>query len=299
MALFRIPSLFEVIYVCAACLGVYLLYWELTTGRQHQQSIRKHGCKPAKRYKSRDPIFGLDFFFKTSRWARESTLLENVQRTLFPPGTNTIELNVFRYVTIITREAENVKAALSVNFKSFGTLDMPKEVHSLLGDGIFTTEGAAWHQSRELLRPSFARSNVADLDMLETHVGRLIAKIPLDCSMVDLAGLFEQYTFAVSVDFLFGDTDFETHKEGETGSNEDFAEAWQRLSVHLGGGANQGYFWLLHFVLDRIRTNPQIKRDTHRVHGKFKVVPPSTPFAKQIASLGTVLTCRRQNLSKG
>lgn len=57
-----------------------------------------------------------------------------------------------------------------------------------------------------LVRPSFTKSQVADLDTFETHIQHLIAKIPKDGSVVDLQALFFQLTLDSATEFLFGES---------------------------------------------------------------------------------------------
>jgi len=48
----------------------------------------------------------------------------------------------------VTREPENVKAVLATNFKDFGIGRRYKALGALLGQGIFTSDGALWEHSR-------------------------------------------------------------------------------------------------------------------------------------------------------
>lgn len=74
----------------------------------------------------------------------------------------------------------------------------------LLGRGIFTSDGSEWQHSRSLLRPSFAKAQVADLALVELHVNNLFKKLPSDASTVDLQPLFHNFTLDSATDFLFG-----------------------------------------------------------------------------------------------
>ncbi|MCJ1437897.1 hypothetical protein MMC27_007284 [Xylographa pallens] len=73
----------------------------------------------------------------------------------------------------------------------------------LLGDGIFTQEGAAWKHSRELLRPQFSRQQYRDLDVFEEHVDDLISCIHRN-KLIDLQPLFFRFTLDTSTAILFG-----------------------------------------------------------------------------------------------
>jgi cytochrome P450 len=282
MLLVKFPTIFQLTCLSVACISGYWLYWELTTGRRRRQLARKHGCRPAKRIKTTDPILGLDFLFTMTKWNQHHTLLENVDKLLFSSGYNTVEFNFLRYITILTTEAENTKTALSLNFRSYGLPGMPKEIDMLIGGGIFTNEGHAWHQSRELLRPCFARTQIADLDMLEKHASTLIEKIPRDGSTIDLSKLFSQFTLSVAIEFLFGDIATEGNSDAEIRSNNTFAEVWDRLSSQLGGeGQNLGMM-----LLRYIRVSPQFKRDCRMVHGKYPAFCWQAPSVEYIDSYG-------------
>ena len=106
---------------------------------------------------------------------------------------------------IQTAEPENIKAMLATQFKDFELPAIRKGAFApIFGHGIFTTDGLEWETSRSLLRPNFNRAQVADLDMLENHVSKVIARIPRDGSTVDLQTLFFMLTLDSATEFLFG-----------------------------------------------------------------------------------------------
>ena len=57
-----------------------------------------------------------------------------------------------------------------------------------------------------LVRPSFTRTQVADLDTFENHISHLISIIPKDGSTVDLQTLFFRLTLDSATEFLFGES---------------------------------------------------------------------------------------------
>lgn len=272
MLLPRISSFLQVIYLSAACVGGYWLYWELTTGRRRRQLTEKNGCRPAKRVKTRDPILGLDAVFEMWRWSDQHTLLENTAQMFFGSGSKTIEFNFLGYIAILSSEAENLKTVLSHKFRLFRMPTPTKELDLLLQGGIFLNEGEAWHQSRELIRPSFARSQVADLDMLEKQVSTLVDKIPRDGSTIDLSKLFPQLTLSAAINFLFGERSIVGGSAAEMASNDTFTQVWNHVSLYLAnrGEGNHRMLWLYNFVLDLIRMNPQHKRDCHTIHSEYE-----------------------------
>jgi hypothetical protein len=290
MLLLHIPSVVQATFLCAACVGGYWVYWELTTGHRRRRLIEKHGCRPAKSVKTRDPILGLDAVFDIFRWGRQHTLLENISKMFFGSGNKTAQLNFLSFIPTVSIEAENVKAVLSQNDKSFGNGSTPKELDLLIGGGIFLNVGEEWHQSRELLRPSFARSQVADLTMIEKHINMIIEKIPRDSSTIDLSEVFSQFTLSTGVELVFGDSGHESDSDAESARRHVFAEVWNRLTNQVGAEGYTGKFWWWNVILDHFRMNPGFKRDCEILHGKYKVSLLDIPHCWCVKSCGIVLT---------
>ncbi|KAI6360444.1 hypothetical protein MCOR25_006729 [Pyricularia grisea] len=113
-----------------------------------------------------------------------------------------------------------------------------------MGKGIFLADGEKWQRSRALVRPNFARDQVADLGSLERHFQILLSILPKDGSEVDLVPLFFAFTMDSITDFLFGESvkALQAHASPEhigagggiDGSSpwsqkgiEQFAEAWE------------------------------------------------------------------------
>lgn len=79
------------------------------------------------------------------------------------------------------------------------------EWKDFLGDSIFTTDGAMWHGSRQLIRPMFIREKVADLDLVETHVQKLMSFFgPGDGRPIMLNKLLFRFSLDAATHFLFG-----------------------------------------------------------------------------------------------
>ena len=182
------------------CLGgfylLYCIYWQLTVGASRRRLIKQHGCKPIKWLPMRDRILGIDFIWANRKVLKEHIALENTQKSLIALGSNTCQLALLGTRVIVTAEPEILKNMLALDFKSFYLPDLRKRnMEPLLGEGIFTTNGAAWQHSRDMLRPSFIRSRlVEDLEMFERHVNHLLQAIPRDRSTIDLQTLFFRFT---------------------------------------------------------------------------------------------------------
>ena len=173
----------------------YHVYWDLTVGAARRRLIEQHGCKPIKRLPTIDPFLGLDFIWNVSKQIGEQRVLEGTQGRFKALGTGTFRFPLLGTTIIPTMEPENVKSILALDFTSFSLGEIRKGMVPLLGKGIFTTDGAAWQHSREMLRPMFVRSQLLeDLEMFERHAYHLIEAIPKDSSTVDLQELFFRFT---------------------------------------------------------------------------------------------------------
>ncbi|KAF7908617.1 uncharacterized protein EAF01_004372 [Botrytis porri] len=73
-----------------------------------------------------------------------------------------------------------------------------------LGRGIFTEDGEFWKQSRSLVRSTFSRVEIADLENFERHVTRFLNFIPKDGSTFDMLPLVKKLFLDISTEFLSG-----------------------------------------------------------------------------------------------
>jgi cytochrome P450 len=135
----------------------------------------------------------------------------------------TSETRIFELRIIFTADPENIKAILATQFADYGKGEpFHKEWEEFLGDSIFTVDGRAWHDSRQLLRPQFVRDRVSDLHCFESHVQTLFRVFAnggaldgedqvldmtpgaADGKVFDISDIFFRYTLDVATDFLLG-----------------------------------------------------------------------------------------------
>jgi cytochrome P450 len=178
-----------------------------------------------------------------SNAAKNKTLLEVGRQRYFDNGP-TWSAALMGESFFNTIDPENVKALLATNFKDFGLGQRLDAFGPLLGEGIFTTDGAQWEHSRALVRPNFTRAQVADLNTFETHIKHLIAKIPRDGSTVDLQRLFFQLTLDSATEFLFGES--LNSLDSKEGSEQDiFGKSFDLAQSKLGTRSRLGkLIWL-------------------------------------------------------
>ncbi|KAK2741586.1 hypothetical protein FQN57_005569 [Myotisia sp. PD_48] len=191
--------------VASVLFVLYQAYNFVARSIRHRNFSREHGCKPIPAYPDRDPVLGLGFAFAALRSERSKTFLQGTEDHFKKYG-NTYSAKLMGTSLIITCEPENVKTVLSLRFSDFNlSLRRKNWLTPLLGKGIFTTDGEDWGHSRAMLRPSFTRSQVADLPLFEKHVQHLIEAIPKN-HVVDLQDLFFALTLDSATEFLFGES---------------------------------------------------------------------------------------------
>ena len=262
MALIELPSLSQVLLASAVLILLYTIYFQLTTGAARRRLIKEHGCLPVKRYPVWDRIYGFDLLRNNLKAFREHKLLHTTYERFQQMGQNTFGVHVMGQGAIITLEPENLKTVQSLNFKHWGLGEIRKSAFiPLLGEGIFTTDGAAWHRSRELLRPNFVRNQVADLQTFEIHIDHLIQAIPRDGSTVDLQELFFRLTLDSATEFLFGESTNSLAPGTSKASNSGFADAFNRSQESIAKKARFG-------PLAVLMPDPNFKKHTKFVHGK-------------------------------
>lgn len=125
----------------------------------------------------------------------------------------------------------------------------PPTFAPLLGDGIFTQDGAAWKHSRDLLRPLFSSIRTNIFTQVVEHTEHLINCIQVD-HFTDLQPLFFQFTFDTTTFLLFGNStnslQATSTQDAVTARETEFSEAF-RISQHylFRRGRLGDAYWLI------------------------------------------------------
>ncbi|PYI15711.1 cytochrome P450 [Aspergillus violaceofuscus CBS 115571] len=248
-------------------LGSILTY--LNRRLKQYRMARANQCQPPPTLREWGPLFGLDGIYQRMVEAKEHNFLErSVDR--FEAYGNTFQARRLGTTVIATRDPENVKTILSLRFKDYGLGDRIHSFGPLLGHGIFTTDGEHWAQSRAMVRPNFAKEQVAHLDIFEELMDDLLALIPTDGTTVDLQDLFFGFTIDSATDFLFGHSvhSLKKRRAGHPQSIEeekDFAEAFNYSQYAIATRARLGKLRYLY----RDRKADQCDRICHDLVEQF------------------------------
>ncbi|KAM7205418.1 Cytochrome P450, partial [Naviculisporaceae sp. PSN 640] len=191
---------------------------------------RKHGCQLPPELSKRWPL-GIDRIvdlWKSNADGRLLAFLCSIAKDYEPRN------NLCQYLLVGPRayhvlHPKNVEALLSTNFKGmltcyYGFGCRPGVFAPLLGNGIFTQEGAAWKRSRELLRKQFVRIQYQNLECFDEHVSNLVSCLSSG-GTIDLQPLFFNLTMDVATALLFGRSIYSLRAGIDQGAeNKKFAE---------------------------------------------------------------------------
>ncbi|RHZ48508.1 cytochrome P450 [Aspergillus thermomutatus] len=205
---------FPLLTVAAVAVALRLL-WVLVSRWQHAQNARRLGCGPTPLYPS-DPL-GISVLKEALAADKAKKLLPMIERRVaLMSDREGRYVTTFRFrqtgrEIYFTTDPKNVQAILATQFKDF-ELGAPRRqaVHSLLGTGIFSSDGEEWSRSRALLRPQFTRDQISDLDLEERHVQKAMQAMPVVngkwTDAVDIQSIFFRLTIDSATEFLFGES---------------------------------------------------------------------------------------------
>ncbi|KAL8882702.1 MAG: hypothetical protein Q9198_000335, partial [Flavoplaca austrocitrina] len=150
--------------------------------------------------------FGLDIVLRSALYSSNNNDLDFwawLYSHSLHKGSPTVELYLGTQRFVFTADPENIKAILATKFQDYGKgQSFHEDWKDFLGDGIFNVDGEKWQASRHLIRPQFSQERLHDLDILENHVQKAIAKVDGHGQEVDVADLFYRLTLDATTDFL-------------------------------------------------------------------------------------------------
>ena len=168
--------------------------------------MKELGCEDPPEYPHKDPIFGLDLFLDNIKAMRSQRFLDAFKERFDEHGQTFRALTMGK-VTYITNDPRNLQAVHALNFADWGVQPIRRApTLPFLGEGVFTMDGPVWEHSRAMIRPTFTRSNLANLPAFEVHFRKFLKLLPTDGSTVDLKPLLNSLFLDTSTEFLFGES---------------------------------------------------------------------------------------------
>ncbi|KAF7356115.1 Cytochrome P450 52E1 [Mycena venus] len=109
--------------------------------------------------------------------------------------------------TILTTSPEHIKLILSSDFNNYVKGERFKTgMRSVLGIGVFNSDGEMWKFHRQMTRPFFARDRISDFDILERHADAVVSLLRQRMKAgysVDFQDLIGRFTMDSASEFLF------------------------------------------------------------------------------------------------
>ncbi|KAI5965400.1 uncharacterized protein KGF55_001621 [Candida pseudojiufengensis] len=256
----------------------YLTKWYsviILTGLIYLISINLKNYINAKRLGCQNPPFfklagftGVPALLEVVKRKNDGRLADYADEVFEVYNSNAIYLNVCGVLKIIfTIDPENIKAVLATQFNDFSLGTRHAHFAPLLGDGIFTLDGNGWKDSRAMLRPQFAREQIAHVKSLEPHVQILAKHIKSNgFNTFDIQELFFRFTVDTATEFLFGESVHSLYDQklglefpNDIPGRENFATAFNVSQKYL---ATRTYMQSFYFL-----TNPkEFKECNKKVH---------------------------------
>ena len=229
---------------------VYKVYRRSRLNAAQREVAAAHGCLPPPRLKTKDPIWGVDFFLASFSALKSHRALETFANHFHEMKANTIQTLLLGSTLYSSTEPENMKTVLSTNFKDWQIgKERSRAVSWFLGDGIFTSDGEAWQHSRHMLRPNFVKSQLGDPQLFDKHASQFLKATPIDGkTMVDLQPMFYKLTLDISTEFLLGRStgmlDSSDAASEDQRAAKEFVDAFVYCENVLDGSFGILYLWL-------------------------------------------------------
>ncbi|KAF2138891.1 uncharacterized protein K452DRAFT_233513 [Aplosporella prunicola CBS 121167] len=208
----QVPTAITVLLWAAASYIVYAIIANFLISRRNAAKALKLKCEEPPFENNRWPL-GIDSLLRALAADRAHHFPEDLIKRFEDLGTNTYRYQVLGAVNIRTADPKNIQAILANQFSDFDVGPTRRLTFlPMLGNGIFTADGAHWKHSRAIIRPQFTRDQVSDLNLEETHVQNMMRllepKIGADgwIEQIDLLPYFFRLTIDSATEFLFGES---------------------------------------------------------------------------------------------
>ena len=200
----RIMSPKSVILLATLIIITFTIASRILSGMLYRIAARKAGCSMPRKYFHWDPFLGMDLFFQRLSDMKAGDSIAT-DRNLLKKYGKTVQTNAWGTKQYVTSDPANIQTILATQVDKFGSAPMNRKMCAdFLGDGVMTTDGHMWKQSRQMINPVFARAQVSELSSFEKHLARMIEKIPKNGETIDMQPLCKQLFLDSSTEFVFG-----------------------------------------------------------------------------------------------
>ncbi|KAN0098399.1 cytochrome P450 family protein [Hyaloscypha variabilis] len=206
-----------------ALLSTVYFYKKWASYKAFRAAALQHGCKRPPKYPHTDPFFGTDTLRERNKLKKQGRLLRSLGAHYERLG-KTYQEKFFDLTVINTMEPRNFQQVTALGFGDYSKASFA-DAYPMFGDGILNQEGAVWKHSRNLVKPTFARSEIADVAMFEFHFERFLEGIPRDRTTIDLQQPIHKLFLDVASEFILGQS-MDSQLPGDPNDSTGFLKAF-------------------------------------------------------------------------
>ncbi|CAK5272343.1 unnamed protein product, partial [Mycena citricolor] len=119
-----------------------------------------------------------------------------------------INVRVLWVDNILTTSPDHIKQILATDFNNYEKGErFQQEMNSVLGSGVFNSDGEMWKFHRTLTRPYFSRDRISHFEIFDAHANSVISILRTRLRAgyaVDFQDLIGRFTMDSATEFLFG-----------------------------------------------------------------------------------------------
>ncbi|KAG8970880.1 hypothetical protein FRC03_000098 [Tulasnella sp. 419] len=166
---------------------------------------------------------------------------------------HTFDMKLLGEDMIWTDEPFNTKAILATDFPNYIKGESFEPLRSVLGTGVFNSDGPMWKFHRSIARPFFSRDRISDFDIFNRHCDHTILRMKNTFDKgdaIDFQDIAGRFTLDSASEFLFGQSvnSLEmTSKESDNHatSSTRFAQAFQSAQEAVASRLRRSPVWPL------------------------------------------------------
>ncbi|TRM60413.1 cytochrome P450 [Schizophyllum amplum] len=151
---------------------------------------------------------GLSLFISLRQSVKSSLFAQIIAGWAKTVGTTVFRVSILGDVRIVTLEPDHVKAILASQFDDFEKGPVVYDIlHSLLGSGVFNSDGDMWKFHRTMTRPFFNKEKIAHFDNFDRHADDIIRQAKSRLAQgypIDFQDMVSRFTLDSATEFLFG-----------------------------------------------------------------------------------------------
>ncbi|KAL1683215.1 cytochrome P450 [Schizophyllum commune] len=202
----KLPLWVPILVVLAANPLLWMTQSVIEDRRRRRQAAAM-GAIIAPMVPSKTP-WGLDNLAIVRRGMKEDSFVGVLQGWFKQMGTTTFRVNILGDDQIVTTEPEHVKAILATKFEDFDKGPVTGDAfYSLLGDGVFSTDGDMWKFHRSMTRPFFNKERISDFANFDRHADAILRQAKARIAEgfpVDFQDMVARFTLDSATEYLFG-----------------------------------------------------------------------------------------------